>query len=72
MDNCQKVANSYIKFWRVVALFVPFYIAFGVVYPVKMAYINNITVSYLYVIGSFVLNDILLGLALTIRSFLGT
>lgn len=67
-----KTVNKFIKFWNVVMLFIPFYILFAVFNPLKVAFINNTICSYLYVVSSFILNDMILLGALYIRGLFGS
>jgi hypothetical protein len=65
------VRLAFMNFWiRFMVLFIPAYFVLGVIYPTKMAYINNITMSYVYIVGYTILTG-LLNAALAVRSFLG-
>lgn len=62
--------KKWIIWYKVWLLFIPFYIAFGVVWPTKMSLINNILMSVVN-IGMFYISNSLIVLSLMIRSALG-
>jgi hypothetical protein len=53
----------------VLILFIP-YMIFGVLNPELMAYINNTTMMYMYIVGTWALNGYVL-LAILIRTYFG-
>lgn len=65
----EKIVKKILDKAYLLYIFLPFYLAFGVVFPTKMSMINTITVSYLHS-GMFFISNCMIEVVLWVRSLI--